>query len=87
MTVAVMLGHCLLDELIMDVQQPQHAGFVAAHLAAEADDVGEHDRGQPSRLCGPRASAVLCHGSDYRVRGLRLSNHACRVPLVARHQC
>ncbi len=36
--------------LIMDIQQPQHAGFVAAHLAAKADDVGEHDRGQLAGL-------------------------------------
>ena len=27
----------------MHVQQPQHAGFIAPHLAAKADDVGEHD--------------------------------------------
>src|SRR6266850_5942409 len=40
---AVMLSHRLLDELIMDVQQPQHARFVGAHLAAKANDVGEHD--------------------------------------------
>ena len=46
MTVAVMRVDSLLDELVMDVEQPQHAGFVGAHLAAEADDVGEHDRGQ-----------------------------------------
>ena len=29
----------------MEVQQPQHTGFIRAHLAAKADDVGEHDRG------------------------------------------
>ena len=40
---AMVLGHCLLDDVIMDVQEPQHAGFVAAHLAAEANDVGEYD--------------------------------------------
>jgi hypothetical protein len=42
----VMLGDCVLNDLIMDTQQPQHAGFVAAHLPAEADDVGKHDRGE-----------------------------------------
>ena len=42
----VMFSHCVLDKLVVDVEQPQHAGFVAAHLAAKADDVGEHDRGQ-----------------------------------------
>ena len=47
---AVMFSHCLLDNLVMHFQQPQHAGFVRAHLAAEADDVGEHDRRQPAGL-------------------------------------
>ena len=47
---AVMRSHRLLDELIMDVQQPQRAGFIAAHLAAKADDVGEHDRRQLARF-------------------------------------
>jgi hypothetical protein len=31
---AMMLTYRLLDEAIMDVQQPQHTGFVIAHLAA-----------------------------------------------------
>ena len=48
----VMLSDCLLDDLVMDLQQPQHAGFIGAHLAAEAHDVGEHDRGQLAGL-GP----------------------------------
>ena len=37
-------------ELIVHLQQPQHAGFVAAHLAAKAHHVGEHDGGQTARL-------------------------------------
>jgi hypothetical protein len=41
----MMLTHRLLNALIMYVEQPQHAGFVAAHLAAKAYHVGEHDRG------------------------------------------
>ena len=24
----MMCSHCLLDKLIMDIQQPQHAGFI-----------------------------------------------------------
>jgi len=67
---AVVVGHRPLDELVMEVQQPQHPAFVAPHLAAEVHDVREHDRGQPSRLCGPRAGAFLCHGGDYRARAL-----------------
>jgi hypothetical protein len=44
---AVMFTHGLVEELIMDVEQPHHAGFIRAHLAAEANDVSEHNRGQP----------------------------------------
>jgi len=49
---AMMSVHCLLDDPIMHVQQPQHPPFVRAHLPAKADDVGEHDRGQTASL-GP----------------------------------
>jgi len=45
-----MLSDSLLDDLVVCLQQPQHAGFVAAHLAAEADHIGEHDRGQTAGL-------------------------------------
>ena len=45
----------------MDVQQPQHAGFVAAHLAAKADDVGEHDRGQSPIFSMHSAAGVVIH--------------------------
>jgi hypothetical protein len=47
---AVMSSDSLLNELVMDLQQLQGAGFVAAHLAAKADDVCKHDRGQPPNL-------------------------------------
>jgi hypothetical protein len=42
--VPVMLHDGVLDEPVMHLQQPQHAGFVSAHLTAEAHDVREHDR-------------------------------------------
>ena len=45
-----MLGDCLVDDLIMEAQQVEGMGFVRAHLAAKADDVGEHDRGQTAGL-------------------------------------
>jgi len=45
-----MFTYGLVDESVMDVEQPHRAGFVSAHLAAEAGDVGEHDRGQPPSL-------------------------------------
>jgi len=48
----MMLSYGLLDDLVMDVQQPQHAGFSGAHLAAKADDVGEHDGRQLTSLGG-----------------------------------
>src|SRR5882672_4075556 len=69
---AVMLSDCLLNDLVVSFQQPQRAGFIRAHLAAEADDVGEHDRGQLAGLGVP--GAVLCHRGDYQVIDMWLSN-------------
>jgi hypothetical protein len=46
----MVLGHGLLHELVMDFQQPQHAGFVGAHLAAKAHHVGKHDGVQLTSL-------------------------------------
>jgi len=40
---AVMFSDGVLNELVMNLQQAQHAGFVGPHLAAEAHHVGEHD--------------------------------------------
>ncbi len=40
----MMRYHGPLNNLVMEVQQPQRPSFISAHLAAEADDVGEHDR-------------------------------------------
>src|SRR5215510_9736884 len=39
----MVISHRLSDELVMDVQQPQHTGFIRPRLAAKANDVGEHD--------------------------------------------
>ena len=47
---AMTIGDCPLDNLIMNIQQPQHPPFVRAHLATKAHDVGEHDRGQTAGL-------------------------------------
>src|SRR5262245_24567793 len=78
----VMLHHRLTDDLIMPLQQPQHTDFIGPHLAAKADDVGEHDRGKSAGLSGDCAAAVLCHRGDYRGNGVRLSNRqgACCNP-------
>src|SRR5262245_22576203 len=76
---AMMLSHRLVDDLVMSFQQPQHAGFVAAHLTAKADDVREHDCRQPPSFSLPRTGTVLCHGGDYRARSLRLSNRELGV--------
>ena len=48
--VPVMRAHRVLDDLVMHLQQPQHASFVCTHLAAKAHDVGEHNRGQTAGL-------------------------------------
>ena len=42
--------HGLLDELVVHIEQPQHAGFIRAHLVAKTHDVGEHDRRQLAGL-------------------------------------
>lgn len=46
----------------MHIQQPQHARFIAAHLATKTDDIGEHDRRQPSLLRRSRAVGRFLHG-------------------------
>src|SRR5262249_52719239 len=80
--VAMMRGYGVLDNLIMDGQPLEHAGFIAAHLAAKTHDIGEHDRSESARLSGSRVSAVLGHDGDYRASNGRLSNKqgACRWP-------
>src|SRR5262245_442781 len=67
---AVMLGDSLLNELIMGFQQSQRAGFVAAHLAAKAYDVGEHDRGQLAGLDSCRFVCRCTHGKRLSYRRL-----------------
>jgi len=63
----------LLDDLIVDSEHPQRAGFIGAHLAAEAHEVGEHDGGQLTGL-GRCLCRVLCHGGDYPSSVRWLSN-------------
>jgi hypothetical protein len=46
----MMLSHCLPNDLVMNLQQPQRASFIVAHLATKAHDVGEHDSGQLAGL-------------------------------------
>ena len=55
------LGDRLLNDLIMEAQQVEGVGFIRAHLATKADDVGEHDRGQPPSLSLYRAAGVCLH--------------------------
>jgi hypothetical protein len=59
--VAMMHNDSLRDDLIMDVEQPQHAAFIRAHLAAETNNIGEHDGGQPSLLGARYATYSLLH--------------------------
>src|SRR2546425_12205459 len=82
--VAMTLSHGLLDELIMHLQQPQHTGFISTHLAAEAHHVGEHDRGQLTRL-GLSHRAVLPRVGKYSEVCSRLSNSARGAALGTGH--
>src|SRR5215207_8457736 len=75
---AVALSDGLLEEVIMGVQQPQHPGFIRAHLPTEAHHVGEHDRREPPRLCGCCAAGVSLHETDYSAGIVLLSiGHHC----------
>ena len=56
---AMMRSYCLLNNAIVDIEQPQHASFVDTHLAAKADDVGEHDRRQSPIFRRRRAAGVI----------------------------
>src|SRR6266540_2916957 len=40
---AMMRSHSLLNNLIVEVEQAQHMGFIRAHLPAKVHHVGEHD--------------------------------------------
>lgn len=63
----VMLSDRCLDDVVMRIQQPQRASFIAAHLAAEADDVGEHDRGElalPACQCSLRGCVFTLHTEE-----------------------
>src|SRR5262245_26295405 len=75
---AVMLSDGLLDQLVVGVQQAQRTSFVAAHLAAEAHDVGEHDGNQATSL-GRRWPAAVSHRSDYAAYFPWLSNGVRRL--------
>lgn len=71
--VPMMHAHGLLNELVVDIEQAQHAGFVAAHLAAKADNVREHDRRESSLLSLYRAAGVVLHEVDYSAGAASLS--------------
>src|SRR6266545_3195136 len=76
---AVMLRYSLLDDLIMHIQQTQHAGFVRAHLAAKARYVSEHDGGQLAGLGGCRRWRVSAHGAI-----MRRTSPNCQIAYDAR---
>ena len=58
----------------MHHQHPQHAGFIAAHLAAKAHDVSEHDGGEAAGLGRRRLWRALFHEGDYPADSIQLSN-------------
>src|SRR5215475_10464488 len=86
----MMGSHGLLNDLIVDIEQAQHAGFVSAHLAAEAHHVSEHDRGQLARLGSTSLRAFhdaslasgmaisCCLSADHVFFSLRVRNPICR---------
>jgi hypothetical protein len=57
---AMMRSHGLLNQLIVNVEQAQHADFIRAHLPAKAHHVGEHDGGQLARLGSTSLRAFHC---------------------------
>src|SRR5438445_6739988 len=83
---ATMFSHGLLDDLIMDGQQAQRAGFVTAHVAAEAYHVGEHDGSEFAGLGHPLRWRAVWHGGDYSAGfshlspGVRREGHLATCP-------
>jgi hypothetical protein len=69
-----MRSHGLLNNLIVDVEQPQHAGFIRAHLPAKAHHVGKHDGRQLASFGSCRRRRLSAHGGDYVVFSSLLSN-------------
>jgi hypothetical protein len=58
----VMFSNRLLDNLIVNIQQPQHTGFIAAHLTAKAHHIGEHNRGQAPSFRMHCDTGLFLHG-------------------------
>ena len=75
----VMNTHCLLDNLIVNLQQPQHPRFVRSHLTTKADDVREHDGRQATTFDLPCLVRFHAHGGDYAARPSPLSNGAAGI--------
>jgi hypothetical protein len=71
---AMMFSDRLLNDAIMDMQQPQHAGFVGTHLAAKAYHVGEHDGCQLAGLGLYCLVHIRAHADDYAACLIPLSN-------------
>ena len=82
---AAMFDDGLLDNVVMDFQQPQHAGFVAAHLVTDAHHVGEHNGCQLAGLSQPSFASILAHGRDYAAAYFLLSNgiKGCEILLLS----
>src|SRR5215813_292397 len=86
----MMRSHGLLNNLVVDVEQAQHADFIRAHLTAEAHHVGEHDRRQLARLGSTSLRAFhdaslasgmaisCCLSADHVFFSPRVRNPICR---------
>lgn len=69
----------------MGIEYLQRPSLIGPHLAAEARHVGEHDRGQLTRLGQHDAVRLSFHGMDYEARGCSMSNAAAgraKAPLL-----
>jgi hypothetical protein len=74
---AVVFTDCVLDNLVVDLEQLQGMDFIAAHLAAETDHIGEHDRRKLTGFRLRRSTRFGTHEGDYAALSAGLSNHFC----------
>ena len=70
---ALVCSHGLLNDLVMDGQYLQRAGFVSTHLTAKAHHVSEHDGGQATGFGVDDLARNVLHERDYSARCFWLS--------------
>src|SRR6266508_3101638 len=80
--VVLMRSYSLLDDLVMNGQYPQRAGFVGTHLATKTHHICEHDGGQSAGLDWLLLWRFPPHGSDYPPGVSRLSTGTGTLAVV-----